>query len=59
MGTYPSYGGVEIVSTVLANQFIEDGHQVTIASYKQPLTSDYEGFGLVVAEAMSYGVVAQ
>jgi glycosyltransferase involved in cell wall biosynthesis len=25
------------VSTTLANQFIEDGHQVTIASYKQPL----------------------
>ena len=37
MGTYPSYGGVEIVSTTLANKFIEDGHQVTIASYKQPL----------------------
>ena len=37
MGTYPSYGGVEIVSTTLANLFIEDGHQVTIASYKQPL----------------------
>ena len=37
MGTYPSYGGVEIVSTTLANQFIEDGHHVTIASYKQPL----------------------
>lgn len=37
MGTYPSYGGVEIVSTTLANQFIKDGHQVTIASYKQPL----------------------
>lgn len=37
MGTYPSYGGVEIVSTTLANQFIEDGHQVTIASYQQPL----------------------
>ena len=37
MGTYPSYGGVEIVSTTLANQFIEDGYQVTIASYKQPL----------------------
>lgn len=37
MGTYPSYGGVEIVSTTLANQFIEDGHQVTIASFKQPL----------------------
>ena len=37
MGTYPSYGGVEIVSTTLANKFIEDGHHVTIASYKQPL----------------------
>ena len=37
MGTYPSYGGVEIVSTTLANQFIKDGHHVTIASYKQPL----------------------
>lgn len=37
MGSYPSYGGVEIVSTTLANQFIEDGHHVTIASYKQPL----------------------
>ena len=36
MGTYPSYGGVEIVSTTLANRFIEDGHQVTIASYMQP-----------------------
>ena len=37
MGTYPSYGGVEIVSTTLANKFIEDGHHVTFASYKQPL----------------------
>lgn len=37
MGTYPSYGGVEIVSTTLANQFIEGGHHVTIASYRQPL----------------------
>ena len=36
MGTYPSYGGVEIVSTTLANRFIEDGHRVTIASYMQP-----------------------
>ena len=39
MGTYPSYGGVEIVSTTLANQFIEDGRHVTIASYKQPLNN--------------------
>ena len=45
MGTYPSYGGVEIVSTVLANQFIKDGHQVTIASYKQPL-KDFTLLGL-------------
>ena len=37
MGTYPSYGGAEIVSTTLANQFIKDGHQVPIASYQQPL----------------------
>ena len=37
MGIYHSYGGVEIVSTTLANKFIEDGHHVTIASYKQPL----------------------
>ncbi len=36
MGTYPSYGGVEKVSTTLANKFIEDGHRVTIASYIQP-----------------------
>ena len=36
MGTYPSYGGVEKVTTVLANRFIEDGHCVTIASFIQP-----------------------
>lgn len=36
MGTYPSYGGVEKVSTTLANKFIKDGHSVTIASYIQP-----------------------
>lgn len=36
MGTYPSYGGVEKVSTTLTNKFIEDGHRVTIASYIQP-----------------------
>ena len=36
MGTYPSYGGVEKVSTTLANKFIKDGHRVTIASYIQP-----------------------
>ena len=36
LGTYPSYGGVEMVTTVLANRFIEDGHCVTIASFCQP-----------------------
>ena len=36
LGIYPSYGGVEMVTTVLANRFIEDGHCVTIASFCQP-----------------------
>lgn len=36
LGVYPSYGGVEMVTTVLANRFIEDGHCVTIASFSQP-----------------------
>lgn len=36
LGIYPSYGGVEMVTTVLANRFIEDGHCVTIASFSQP-----------------------
>lgn len=35
MGVYPSYGGVEKVSTVLANKFIQDGYDVTIASFEQ------------------------
>lgn len=33
---YPCYGGVEVVTTVLANRFIEDGHNVTIVSFEQP-----------------------
>lgn len=33
---YPSYGGVEVVTTVLSNQFVKDGHQVCIASFEQP-----------------------
>ena len=36
IGKYPSYGGTEIVTTTLANKFIADGHNVTIASYGQP-----------------------
>ena len=33
---YPNYGGVEVVTTVLANRFIKDGHGVIIASIEQP-----------------------
>lgn len=33
---YPNYGGVEVVTTVLANKFTEDGHHVTIVSFEQP-----------------------
>lgn len=37
MGQYPSIGGVEKVSTVLANEFIRRGHQVDIVSFEQPM----------------------
>lgn len=33
---YPNYGGVEVVTTVLANRFTKDGHNVTIVSFEQP-----------------------
>ena len=33
---YPEYGGVEVVTTVLANRFVKDGHKVVIASIEQP-----------------------
>ena len=36
MGVYPSYGGVEKVSTVLANAFVDKGHHVSIVSFEQP-----------------------
>lgn len=36
MGVYPSYGGVEKVSTVLANAFVNNGHGVSIVSFEQP-----------------------
>jgi glycosyltransferase involved in cell wall biosynthesis len=34
MGKYPNYGGVEKVSTVLANEFISLGMQVSIVSFE-------------------------
>lgn len=36
MGVYPSYGGVEKVSTILANEFVKRGHSVSIVSFEQP-----------------------
>lgn len=33
---YPCYGGVEVVTSVLAKRFVADGHHVTIASLEQP-----------------------
>ena len=32
---FPSYGGVEVVTSVLANEFVKDGHNVTIASFER------------------------
>lgn len=36
LGVYPSYGGVEKVTTVLANEFHKIGCSVTIVSFEQP-----------------------
>lgn len=36
MGVYPSYGGVEKVSTILANEFVDKGIQTSIVSFEQP-----------------------
>lgn len=36
MGVYPNYGGVEKVSTILANEFVKRGHKVSIVSFEQP-----------------------
>ena len=33
---YPNYGGVEVVTTILANKFVLDGNKVTILSIEQP-----------------------
>lgn len=34
---FPNYGGVEVVTTVLANTFVNDGHHVSIGSFEQPV----------------------
>ncbi|MCB4809217.1 glycosyltransferase [Tamlana sp. 62-3] len=36
IGSYPSYGGTEKITTVLANAFVNRGHNVSIVSFKQP-----------------------
>lgn len=36
LGVYPSYGGVEKVTTILANAFVERHHNVAIVSFEQP-----------------------
>lgn len=36
MGVYPNYGGVEKVSTILANKFLNLGYGVSIISFEQP-----------------------
>ena len=36
IGTYPTYGGAEKVTTVLANEFDKRGYSVFIASFSQP-----------------------
>lgn len=33
---YPNFGGVETVTTVLANKLVKDGHRVIIVSIEQP-----------------------
>jgi len=32
---YPNYGGVEVVTTVLANKFVADGHHVVLAAFER------------------------
>ena len=36
-GKYPNIGGVEIVSTILANYFIKNNHNVFFVSFEQPI----------------------
>ena len=39
IGTYPNYGGTEKVTTILANEFVSNGHKVVVASFEQPVPS--------------------
>lgn len=43
LGRYPGFGGVETVTTDLANIFTENGHKVSIASFDQPDYSAIDG----------------
>ncbi|MDO6810411.1 glycosyltransferase [Zobellia galactanivorans] len=39
IGKYPNYGGTEKVTTILANEFVNNGHSVVIASFEQTVPS--------------------
>ena len=58
---YPEYGGVEVVTTVLANQMASDGNNVTIVSFEQPhmeLTSQLvDGINLIKLEYPVFSIV--
>lgn len=57
---YPNYGGVEVVTTVLANRFTKDGHHVTIVSFEQPhmeLAGQLDGS--VKIEKLDYPVISK
>ena len=43
---YPNYGGVEVVTTVLANRFIKDGHCLLYTSKAIIQRLDVKKFGL-------------
>lgn len=56
---YPNFGGVEVVTTVLANKFIEDGHNVTIVSFEQGNKELLEQLkSKVVIELLDYPIVS-
>ena len=57
---YPNYGGVEVVTTVLANRFVQDGHNVTIVSFEQPhmeLLKDLNS--TIILEKLAYPVISR
>lgn len=57
---YPNYGGVEVVTTVLANRFVQDGHNVTIVSFEQPhMELLKELNNTIILEKLAYPVLSR